>query len=289
MPWLTAPPLDFEDLPWRLVGERQRYGNARLLHVLDAIPQTFQDAYRGARAEMIGAGYSWTDKANARSPDGTLLPCWWTSEAEVDVPALRAAVDAALAKAGARRGAADRRAEQRAEADEVLTAPIRQRLQDLVAKRLWSLGKELASARELMTATSWTAYGGRIAERWLEAAEANRVRAEARLARPAMPHWLARAQDPAVRAAVHEGLKYLAELDEDWASEENGRGYSQATSWTGHALAERDGLSELEAAHGLQLLHGHRRQLPPYLAYRALGIASATSREAPAGGLLPAA
>ncbi len=100
------------------------------------------------------------------------------------------------------------------------------------------------------------------------AAGANIERAETRLSRPAPAVWFARAADPAIRTAVLEGCRYISALDTDWASDRNGIGWSQATSWTGHVLSERDALDQGAASHALHLLFTHRKQLPPALRAR---------------------
>ncbi|MCJ2020905.1 hypothetical protein MKK70_18085 [Methylobacterium sp. E-041] len=289
MPRLTAPPLDFDGFPWRHVGERLRYGHAMALFVMDEAPQTFSDAYRAERGLMVAAVFSWTDRAGTPN----LLPCWWGISAEdVDVPALRAAADAAIAKARAARDEANARAEERrlaaqARVDE-MAGPIRERLQALVGAAPWQFGRSLTEAAETAHRAEWGPYDLERAERWLSNAEANRVRAEQRIGRPAMPHFYARSEDPAVRAATLEGLRYLASLDEDWAAIQNGEGFSQTTTWSGHVLAEREVLDRGEAAHGLALIYQHRLQLPDELCERALGEAPVRRgrRRLPAGDLL---
>lgn len=289
---LTAPPLDFDGFPWRLVGERLRYGHAMALFVMDEAPQAFSDAYRAERGLMIAAGFSWTDRAGTPN----LLPCWWGISAEdIDVAALRTAAGAAIAKARAARDEADARAAERhataMERVAEMAGPIRARLREVLAGAPWQLGRALTEAAEMAHREPWAPHDLERAERWLSNAEGNRVRAEERLGRPAMPHFYARAEDPAVRAATLEGLRFLASLDEDWAAIQNGMGYSQTTTWTGHVLAEREVLDRGEAAHGLALLHSHRTQLDDELCERALGEAPVRRgrRRAPAGGLLASA
>ncbi|WP_279357299.1 hypothetical protein [Methylobacterium indicum] len=94
---------------------------------------------------------------------------------------------------------------------------------------------------------------------------------EERLATEAGAEDLARAQDPAVRRDVLEACRLLTGLDEDRARDANGAGWSQATSLCGHRLAEEQALTVLQAAHGLRLVHRHRRQLPLALKERLYG------------------
>ncbi|GJE74958.1 hypothetical protein [Methylorubrum suomiense] len=112
-----------------------------------------------------------------------------------------------------------------------------------------------------MAADSWTRWGLRAAERCLSNAEGNVRRAEERLGRPAPARFFALAWDEAIRASALEACRYISGLDADWAAERNARGWSQATTWTGHILSERAVLTRAEAAHALALLHQHRRQL----------------------------
>ena len=212
----------------------------------------------------------------------------------MDVPALQGAVDAAIATAAAVRAEAAAKAEARrlAEAARIaeISAPIRARLAEIVSETPWMLGRSYAEAADLAHTAEWTQYGLDAASRWIANAEANRIRAEARLSRPSPQKWFERAADPAVQIATLEGLQYLAGLDEDWPSEQNGRGYSQVTTWSGHVLAEREVLDQDAAGHGLDLLFQRRRQLPPDIARRALAIEPKPTRQrAVAGDLLASA
>ncbi|MCK2057220.1 hypothetical protein [Methylobacterium sp. 37f] len=292
MPVLTRPPLNFGP-PWTPVGEHRRRGETRELWHLDGPNQAYSDAYRAVRAPLVAAGFSWTEHGTER---GVLVPCWWggVDEADVDVPALQGAVDAAIAVAAAKRAEADAKWEARrlAEAARIaeISAPIRARLAEIVSSAPWQLGRSYAEAAELAHMIEWTRYGVDAASRWIANAEQNRIRAEERLSRPSPQQWFERAADAGVQAATLEGLQFLAGLDEDLASEQNGRGFSQVTTWSGHVLAERDALDQVSAAHGLALLHQHRSQLPPDVARRALGIEPKPTRKVRSpGGLLASA
>ena len=282
---LTAPPIAF-GLPWRHVGVRRRFEHQLDLFALDGTPPAFEDAWRGAKAVMADAGFSWSDKTGS----GKLLPCWWGVSADTDVEALQAAVaEAVAAGAAARDKAAAEREERRlAELARVaeISGPIRERLLEICRTRPWSLGRAYAEAIEHAHDDTWTQHGLNVAEGWISNAAATEARTEARLTGRGPAQWHERAGDPDVRDAALEGLRILAGLDDDWASEANGQGFSQTTTWAGHTLAARDALDQGAAAHAMGILWQHRRQLPADLVQRALGIEPKATRRAGAGDLL---
>ena len=87
--------------------------------------------------------------------------------------------------------------------------------------------------------------------------------------------WLIAAEAAAVieAAAALEGCRLLSALDQDRASKRNDLGWGQDDTGVGHLLAEREELTEREAAHALRLLHHHRRQLPAVIRSRAFDAA----------------
>lgn len=261
----TRPPVSFGST-WHCVGERRRYGTVRALWTPDAALAGYSLCYRALRDRLVAAMYSWTDLDGR----GSLTPCFWVSDAEVDAPALQAAVDEAIARDAAARAERARIEEERVAREIAETAPraapIRAELARLVEERPWALGRSLTEARELLAMEDWLARGLRDAERWIANAAANVERAAARLNRPAPQVWFAKATDPEIRAAALQACQVLSARDEDWAAVRNSSGWSQATCWTGHVLSERESLDQGEAAHALALLHGHRRQLPDELA-----------------------
>lgn len=277
---MRSPPLTF-GLTFEAVGEHRRRGEHLPLFVgRSGTDVYFSDAYKHARSAMIEAGYSWTDLAHER---GQLEPAWWDHGVDVDLAALQAAVDAALAKgaeeraekeraAEARRAEAEKRA--RAEVAEVkkLSAPIRAELDAMLLDRPWAFGRQHAEAVELSGIKDWTHHGMRCAERLIENAEMSIERAEKRLKRTPPAQWHARAADVIVREAALLACRYLSERDEDWASDANGVGWSQATSWVGHVLSERRILDQGAAGHALALLHVHRKQLTPELREVLFGV-----------------
>lgn len=272
---MTTPPLTF-GMQWIDAGTQRRRGDRLPLFVAAITTVAFDDAYKHARATMVAAGYSWTDLG---SETGKLRACWWDHGVPCDLAALETAVAEAAVAGEAERAerarqdeerAAARRAALLAEVAEVqnLSGPIREELTALLAGRKWAFGRHLADARRLAEDGEWTHGCLQYAVRAVDGAGANVERAETRLNRPAPAVWFARAADPAVRTAALEGCRYISALDEDWASDRNGIGWSQATSWTGHLLSERDELDQGQAGHALHLLYTHRRQLPPALRAR---------------------
>lgn len=280
---MRAPPIDF-GMTFEPVGARRRRGEMLPLFVGRAGPDLyFSDAYRHAREPMVAAGFSWTDVAHAH---GQLEPCWWDHGQAIDLPALQSAVDAALTVGAEERAERERAAEAlRAEAEkrvraevaevEKSSAPIRAALDVLLRDRPWAFGRQHSEAADMAGRAEWRAYGLMCAKRLVENAQANIERAEQRLGRPAPAAWFARAADPSVREAALEACRVLSARDEDWASDQNGIGWSQATSWTGHVLSEREVLDQGSASHALRLLHPHRRQLDGELRARLFGGAPA--------------
>lgn len=256
---MTRPPVEFGSA-WRCVGERRRYGNSLPLWTPDGALTGYSLCYGKLRSQLVAAGYSWTDLG-----DGRLVPCWWRTGADVDAAALQALVDEAIAADAAERAEKARREEERHERDvataEMSAPPIRAALRTLLAERPWALGRALAEARDLAAVETWTSWGLQSAQRYLDNVEGNVRRAEERLGRTPPAVWFARAADEAVRVAALEACRALSARDEDWAAVQNREGWSQATTWTGHVLSERESLDQGQAAHALGLLHGHRRQL----------------------------
>ena len=234
-------------------------------------------AWKRERAALTEAGFSWTDKART-ADEPFARPCWWRmSNPALDLPALQAAVDRALAAEAERLAAQEAaRIVREAEEDERIgdrVVVIRARLASLLDKDAWQLGKAARDAREHLDAGGrWDESNLGYAERLLSDAAGNAARAEGRLTRPNTT-WFERAGDALIRAAALEGCRVLSARDADWASEVNGRGWSQATTWTGHLLSGRDALTQVEASHALALLHGHRRQIPADLRARIFGDA----------------
>ncbi|SFM84721.1 hypothetical protein [Methylobacterium pseudosasicola] len=285
-----SPPIDF-GAAWRNAGTHRRYGHDLTLWLCDERTQEFFDAYRGARAELTGAGYSWTDRGRDRP---ALSACWWDTGIAVDLCGLANAADLAIRTAAADRAekanaAAERLAREVAEvAPEA--APIRTELTAMEGDRPWSFGRQLGDVRQLLGDNAWGRSGLQYAERLFSNAKGNITRAAARLGRPGPATWFARAADPDIRAAALSLCRILSALDTDWAAVRNSAGWSRATTWTGHTLAEMGELDQAQAAHALGLLHGHRRQLPDELCTLLFGSAPTRRRrsapsDAPSLGL----
>ncbi|WHQ72051.1 hypothetical protein [Methylorubrum extorquens] len=275
---MTSPPETF-GTEWRCVGEHRRYGHTLPLWVAAQPTQAFRDAYSRTRGLMVGAGYSWTDKGHT---EPQMLPCWWNTGIAFDADALQVEVERVVAEAAAEREEKARAERERHERDvasaEISAAPIRAALLALLNERPWALGRSLSEARDLAALEGWTSWGLRSAERYLANAAGNIARAEERLGRTPPATWFARAADPAVRVSALQACRFLSSRDEDWAAVQNGEGWSQATTWTGHTLSERKALDQPEAAHALGLLHGHRRQLSDEVCIACFGEAPARRR-----------
>lgn len=226
-------------------------------------------------ARMRAAGY-----VHFIVGDRGMTAVWWPEnckldDAEIaalqaDVDALVAAEAAAVIEAAAAREVALAKlaAGTRAKAARLLPT-----LAELVSKGAWQLGRSLPEATELV---AFSPLPGSSAWRVCELvsrAEATRARAETRLRQLAPEAWLKLAADPDVRAAALEGCRLLSALDQDRASKRNDLGWGQDDTGVGHLLAEREELTEREAAHALRLLHHHRRQLPAVIRSRAFDAA----------------
>jgi SWI/SNF-related matrix-associated actin-dependent regulator 1 of chromatin subfamily A len=63
-------------------------------------------------------------------------------------------------------------------------------------------------------------------------------------------------------AMIHSGLRLLAGMDTDFASEVNDAGFNKIDGKIGHSLAERGELTPKQAALGAKILRKYHRQLP---------------------------
>jgi SNF2 family DNA or RNA helicase len=63
-------------------------------------------------------------------------------------------------------------------------------------------------------------------------------------------------------SAIHAGLRILAGMDTDFASEQNGIGFNKIDGEIGHSLAEAPYLHPRRAALGLKVIRKYHRQLP---------------------------
>ncbi|BCM81701.1 hypothetical protein [Methylobacterium indicum] len=236
-----------------------RYGHRLELWTAEGDTTAFSAAWKRAKPAIEDVGYSWTRLGSQ------LAPCYWGLPEPGPVEPARRAVEAALAEAAAERAEKARREADRIAAEVASCAPraipIRSDLTDVVRSHAWQLGRHLAYARTLLEDAAWREWDLRSAERLLSNARGNSVRAAHRLEGTALPHWHARAADPAVRVAALAACRHLSSLDTDWASDRNAIGWSSASCWAGHSLSERRELDQGAAGHALSLLHLHRRQL----------------------------
>lgn len=74
-------------------------------------------------------------------------------------------------------------------------------------------------------------------------------------------------------SAIHGALRFLAALDSDGATKENGVGFNREDSYDGRYLASQQYLTAKEAKHGLFIVwRYHRTQLPLDLVQRIAGV-----------------
>lgn len=72
-------------------------------------------------------------------------------------------------------------------------------------------------------------------------------------------------------AAIHQGLRILAGLDEDFATRRNDLGFSKVDGYIGHSLANQARLTPRQAVLGQKLVRKYHRQLPAELLETANG------------------
>ena len=68
--------------------------------------------------------------------------------------------------------------------------------------------------------------------------------------------------DPGLIPVIHEGLKIVASLDKDLATQKNNLGFSKVDTVIGHSLAESPTLTARQAVIGRRLVRKYRRQIP---------------------------
>ncbi|PIK73743.1 hypothetical protein CS379_06680, partial [Methylobacterium frigidaeris] len=176
-----------------------------------------------------------------------------------------------------REEAARREAEQR-ERDRAYIEGAREAARASLRGRRWSWAKTslIDEAQELLARPELDrAHAGRLIL-LVDQAATNVGRSEKRTSQAHEPE-MRRADDPAVQAAALEGVRHITLHDEDWASVQNGVGWSRSTTCDGHVLAGLDRLTIEQTSHALRLLRVHRKQLPGriFLALFALRLPAA--------------
>ncbi|SFT30417.1 hypothetical protein [Methylobacterium sp. yr668] len=261
-------------LAWRRHRDVVTARGPRTLWIGDGPDERYARAYKLSRDGLRDVGFSW---GTAERSGGMVQPVCWE---DTDMPG--AGMDFALAAAE----------DALAEDDERLAAEAaRQRRTDELEAALNGDGRrsDLAALRESLDTRRWAwssrkrgvaeallaeppGPGGaprsgaaRLARDMTAEVEAAIAATRARAAEHPDQDWLARAEDPLVRDAVHAATRILTALDGDQATIRNSSGWGQSHSRIGHVLAGLDTLTVIEASHALAAVHRHRRQLPTEL------------------------
>ncbi|WP_091714003.1 hypothetical protein [Methylobacterium phyllostachyos] len=149
-----------------------------------------------------------------------------------------------------------------------LQAEALKRIRDGLAKHAWAFAKDRDAAEAIAAAGN---LGPHTPDAVHEIARhaAGVYFSQCRRMRewPLGAAYVARAEMPGVPAAVHEACQFLTALDADRAQDRNRRGWSTTTTFAGHLLAgmAREEIGLRETVYGLELVHKHRRQLPPHI------------------------
>ncbi|GJD87189.1 hypothetical protein BHAOGJBA_0689 [Methylobacterium hispanicum] len=268
----AALPVAALGLTWRRHRAVLTGRGPRVLWLGEGDDVRYGRAYKLARETLRDVGFSW---GTAESDNGVMQPVCWEDPAapEAAMDYALAAADEALAEDDERLAAEAAQALRNADLDAALNGEARRAdlaaLRESLDTQLWAWGTRKRQVAEALLAEAPGAGGvprsgaARLARDLVAEVEAGIAATRARAAEHPDQDWLTRADDPAVREAVHAAVRVLTALDEDQASVRNRSGWGQSHSRLGHVLAGLETLSVVEASHALAAVHRHRRQLPP--------------------------
>lgn len=261
----VGPPGYF-GLQWDTARVFQTRRGERSLSKANATPE-MQQAWELAHEELSEAGYAW---------DGYDRVLFW-ERIGWDQAALAEAIDSLPDRIAKAEADAARREDERREREEREFAERRERDRAFIegavdAARIslrerrwsWAKGSLIDEAHELMAKIDIDRVDALRLHALVDQARKNVLRSEERTARPHLPE-LDRASDPAILAAARGAIDAITLQDGDWASIQNGVGWSKATTCDGHVLAGLDRWTPEQASHALRLLRVHRRQIAPHL------------------------
>ncbi len=269
LPVDQALPVGVLGLVWRNAGERNTRNGKRTLWKAEGDTTRYGRAYAADRDGMRAVGFSWDDRT----------PCCWGP-----VPAPPPCdVEEACAAAEARANSADRaRAREKlaaAEAEWAAAGAARMEsinaLRSCLKNRAWAWTNRKAEVARTLIRDRPSDRDARLARELVGEVEYLVQTITARLGHERIEEWWERAGVADVRAAVHEACQTLSDMDADWATVRNARGWSAAHSHAGHVLASLPELGQSEASHALRAVYAHRRQVPAYLRERVFGSAAA--------------
>lgn len=269
LPLDVALPVGALGLAWRSAGQRQTRNGPRTLWRAEGDTTRYSRAYAADRDGLREVGFSW---------DGSTPVCWDAIPAPVPYT-----VDEACAAAEARADSADR-ARQReklaaAEAEWAATGAARAEaidaLRACLKTRAWAWNKRKRELATGLLGDRPSDRDARLAKELVGEVEFLVGSITRRLGEERVTEWCERAAIAEVRAAVHEACRVLSDMDSDWATVRNDRGWSAAHSHAGHVLASLAELGQPEASHALRAVWAHRKQVPPALRERVFGSAEA--------------
>lgn len=269
-------------LTWRRAREVSTRNGPRVFWLGDGDPTAFSRAYRVAREELRTVGFSW---GTAQPNNGMLQPVCWEDPTLPAVVLTTALADAEEALAAEDVRLADEAAAAKRDADRLAGFYATDSRAHIEALRThltkldwaWSKGKRELAAAVLAEPMQYddvpTIRAGETARRLVREVDAAIARVRERIAKDPSKDWLALAQDPDVREAVHEATRILSGRDDDMATVRNDSGWGKSHSHAGHVLAAEETLSVIMASQALSAVHRHRRQLPHDLRLAIFGAA----------------
>lgn len=265
-PTYVGPP-DVADLRWRDGRIIQtRLGERRLAKA--SITPAFEETWTYAGKELRDFGFAmewYTD---------TVL--YW-ERLDIDRDALAELIDSLPDTVARGQAEAARIEDERREREERAAAERLEREQAFIADAVeaarvslrerrwsWAKGALIDEANELIAKVDLDRSDALRLLALVDLARKNVLRAEERTSRPHVPE-MERANDPVILTAAHGAVEAITLQDQDWASVQNGIGWSKATTCDGHVLAGIETWTPEQASHALRLLRVHRRQIALHL------------------------
>lgn len=265
LPLDEALPVGALGLAWRRTGERQTRNGKRVLWHAEGDTSRFARAYTADREGLRAVGFSWDDRT----------PCCWEpipapAPDEVEEACAHAEV---LADSAERTRERDRLAAAEKEWAEggAARAQAIDALRTCLATRAWAWNKRKRGLATSLLGDRPSDRDARLARELVGEVELLVRTVTQRLCEERIGKWWERAGVAEVRASVHEACRTLSEMDADWATVRNARGWSAAHSHAGHVLASLPTLGQPEASHALRAVWAHRRQISPGLRLAVFG------------------
>lgn len=273
-----ALPVGALGLTWRLAGERQTRNGLKTLWVAERGDHAaFTRLYDRGRDDMRALGFGWGGETYG-SYDRPV--CWEPVPAPVEIEFVAGfqRADAAARAAEEREAAAD---EARVRAYEKAKAVAwaregKARLVDLQALRdrlrdlpwAWTRRQRDRATEVLCDPERPSAWAAKEARRLVATVDEMLRRVTERAQTERVERYWIVAADPTVQVDVHTATQILSSRDADFASIDNGEGWSKAHCHMGHVLSGMPAFGQVEAAHALRVVHPHRGQLPAELRQR---------------------